>query len=55
MQIKGKLTNKIWENGRKNNFGPAFGPFWPILGPQIVFRKFLLYYVLYIVASYPVM
>ena len=25
--------NQIWENGKKNSFGPNFDPFWPKFGP----------------------
>ena len=27
MQFQRKLTNQTWENGKKPNFGPDFGPF----------------------------
>ena len=35
--------NQTWENGKKPNFGPDFGPFGPNLGPQTFFRRFYLY------------
>ena len=28
--------NQTWENGKKHNFGPDFGPFGPNVGPQNV-------------------
>ena len=29
MEFKGKLMNQTWENSKKPNFGPNFGPFRP--------------------------
>ena len=43
MQFRGKLINQTWENGKKPNFGPEFGPFWPKFSPQKFFRGFYLY------------
>ena len=44
--------NQTWENGKKTNFVPGFGPFWSEVGPQKFFRGFYLYKLLYIVANY---
>ena len=41
MQFKGKLIKQTWENGKKANFEPDFGPFWPNLGPKIFFVGFI--------------
>ena len=37
----GKLINQSWENGKKTNFGPNFGPFGPNLTahPQLQKKK----------------
>ena len=32
--------NNSWENSKKPNFLPDFGPFGPNLGPKIFFREF---------------
>ena len=37
MQFKGKPMNQTCENGKKSNFGPDFGLFWPKFGPQKFF------------------
>ena len=37
MQVKGILMNKTRENGKKPNFGPDFGRFWPKFDPQKTF------------------
>ena len=29
--------NETWEDGKKANFGPNFGPFTPNLGPKLFF------------------
>ena len=34
--------NQTWENGKKANSGPDFGPFWPKFGPQRHFSWILL-------------
>ena len=34
MQFQGKIMNQTWENGKKPNFGPDFGPFSPKFGSQ---------------------
>ena len=39
MQIKGKLMNQTWENGKKPSFGPDFDTFGPNLGHQFFFSK----------------
>ena len=41
MQFRGKLINQTRGNGKKPNFGPAFGPFWPKFGPQNFFWRIL--------------
>ena len=41
MQFKVKLINQTWVNGKKANFGPDFGPFWPIFGPRNFFWEVL--------------
>ena len=40
MQFKGKQINQAWENSEKPNFSFDFGPFAPILGPQIIVYEF---------------
>ena len=40
MQFKVKLMNEAWENDKKPNFGPDFGPFAQKLSSQIFFREF---------------
>ena len=40
MQVKVKLMNEAWENGKKKNFGPNFGPFAQNLPSKIIFDKF---------------
>ena len=35
-----QFTGKPSENGKKTNFGPGFGPFWPKVGPPIFFVGF---------------
>ena len=52
MQIKQKLMQQTWENGKKTNFQPNFGMFDPNLGPQKFFCEFYLYKQLDIVPSY---
>ena len=39
MQFKGKLINQTKENGKKPNFGPDFGPFWPKFSAQKICRR----------------
>ena len=36
MQIQWKLINQTWENGKKPNFGPDFGPLGPDSDRQIL-------------------
>ena len=43
---------ETWKNGKKTKFGHDFGPFWSKFGPKIFFRRFYLYEMLYILASY---
>ena len=43
IQFTGKLINKIWENGQKNNFAPTFGPVCPNFGLKIFFHRLYLY------------
>ena len=43
MQLKEKLINRTWENGKKSKFGLDFGPFDSNLGRQIFVREFYLY------------
>ena len=38
MQFKVKLMNEVWENDKKPNFGPDFGPFAPKLPAKIFSR-----------------
>ena len=40
LQVKGKLINQTWENGKKPNFGPNFGLFDPNLDPWNFFAAF---------------
>ena len=40
MQFKGKLKNQTWQNDKKTNFGPHFGPSGPNLGPKNFFLSF---------------
>ena len=39
MQFKVKLMIEAWENGKKPNFGPDFGPFAPKLSSQNFFES----------------
>ena len=39
--------NKIWEDGKKPNFGPDFGLFGPKLGPNFFFSVLALLVVKY--------
>ena len=39
MQFKVKLVNEAWENDKKPNFGPDFGPFAPKLSSQNFFES----------------
>ena len=49
MQFQGKLKNETWQNSKKHNFGPNFGPY---LGHQILFQKIWLHQSLDIMVSY---
>ena len=35
--------DKTWENGKKTDFGPGFGLFWPKIRSPKFFRRFYLY------------
>ena len=39
MQIKGKLMNQTWENGKKPSFGPDFDTFGPNLDHHFFLQK----------------
>ena len=43
MQFQGKLMNQTWENDKKPNSGPDYGPFAENLGAKTFFRGFYLY------------
>ena len=49
MPFQGRLMNQTWENDQKPSFRADFGP---TLHPENFFRRFYLYLILYIVASY---
>ena len=51
MQFQEKLMNQTWENSKKPNFGPDFGPFGLNFGPKN-FPQIFLYKILDIVTSY---
>ena len=42
MQLQGKPTNQIWENGKKPYFGPNFDPFVPTPTPTPKFFVWIL-------------
>ena len=53
MQLKRKIMNQTWENGKKNptNFGPYFDLFGPNL-PNIYIYIYIYIYILYIYINY---